>query len=128
MVKTDQEHELPATIDKQLTECVNYAYEQLAPQYRYLTTATRILPMDFPRWDRLYKWLRSDGIRSDGEYAYLFDNPRDELVLSAAKMGFDMTYLMSQPPQVLTAVCMYLMARIKLSLDKQRVSIFFDEG
>lgn len=128
LVKEPGEVELPAEIDAQISECVDYAYDALSTAHRYLSSVTQILPIDFPRWARLRKWLRGDGVRNDGEYAYLFDHEVDDLNLDATKMGFDLTELFSQPGSVLTAVCMYLMHRITISLDGQRVSIYFDEG
>lgn len=128
LIKEEGEVELPAAIDAQVIECINYAYDALSKSHRNLTTATKLLPVDFPRWHRLKKWLRSDGVRNAGEYAYLFDHDEDHLDLNCQKMGFDFTELMNQPKSVLGAVCMYLVHRIKESLDGQRVSIYFDEG
>lgn len=128
LVKTDNEHELPAGIDRDINHCIDYAYDALSKAHRNLTTATKMLPVDFPRWDRLKKWLRSDGIHNAGEYAYLFDHDTDQVDLAFDKVGFDFTDLMNQPHSVLTAVCMYLVHRLKESLDGQRVSIYFDEG
>lgn len=128
LVKEGDEEELPSSIEKPISECVDYAFDSLQREHRSLSNVTRLLPIDFPRWDRLHKWMKRDGIRNDGEYAYLFDNEMDELDLSSAKMGFDFTELMNQPKNVMTAVCMYLVHRIEESLDGSRVSIYFDEG
>lgn len=128
LIKEADETELPAEIDAQITGCVDYAYDSLSKEHRNLTTATQLLPVDFPRWSRLKKWLRSDGKRNAGEYAYLFDHDEDHLDLNISKVGFDFTELMGQSKNVLTAVCMYLVHRIQESLDGQRVSIYFDEG
>ena len=128
LVIKEDENELPADIDRMISECVDYAYDSLELSHRNLTTITQLLAVDFPRWDRLRKWLKSDGIRSSSEYAYLFDNETDSLDLTISKVGFDFTELMSQPNSVLTSVCMYLVHRINESLDGQRVSIYFDEG
>ena len=128
LVISETEVELPAEIDSLISGCVDYAYDSLDKVHRNLTTATQLLPVDFPRWDRLQKWLKSDGVKNSGEYAYLFDNEVDSLDLSIEKVGFDFTELMREPNSVLTAVCMYLVHRINESLDGQRVSIYFDEG
>lgn len=128
LVKQDGEEELPANIDAAISECVDYAYDSLDKAHRNLSSAVRILPIDFPRMDRLKKWLHGNASRNDGEFAYLFDNEEDKLNLSISKIGFDFTELMNQPKNVLTAVCMYLVHCIKESLDGQRVSIYFDEG
>ncbi len=128
LVIKESEDELPADIDRMISDCVDYSYESLSPIHRNLSTVTKLLPIDFSRWDRLKKWLKSDGIHSSGDYAYLFDNEIDSLNLSVSKVGFDFTELMSQPNSVLTSVCMYLVHRINESLDGQRVSIYFDEG
>ena len=128
LVIKDDEAELSADIESMISACVDYAYDSLDKAYRSLSTVTKLLSIDFPRWDRLKKWLNSDGTNNSGEYAYLFDNECDSLDLSIAKMGFDFTELMSQPRSVLTAVCMYLVHRINESLDGKPVSIYFDEG
>lgn len=128
LVINESEAELPADIDRMLSECVDYAYDSLDQVYRNLTTVTQLLPVNFSRWDRLKKWLKSDGICTSGEYAYLFDNEFDSLNLSINKVGFDFTELMGEPHSVLTAVCMYLVHRINESLDGKPVSIYFDEG
>lgn len=127
IIKPEERH-VPAAILKWLSDCVNYAYDSLQQSHRNLTNVARLLPIDFPRWDELNQWLTSDGIRNDGAYAYLFDNPEDTLNLNAACMGFDFTELMKQPQNVVTAVSMYLLQRIGNSLDGQRVSVNFDEG
>lgn len=128
LVIKEQESELPADIDHLISECVDYAYDSLDQAHRNLTTATKLLPINFPRWERLKKWLKSDGVSNSGEYAYLFDNATDSLNVSINKVGFDFTELMSEPHSVLTAVCMYLVHRINESLDGRSVSIYFDEG
>ena len=97
LVQRDDETSLPDTVQAQLARCVDYAYESLAKEHRNLTTVTKLLGIDFPRWDRLNQWLRSDGTRSAGEYAYLFDHDTDALDLDSARVGFDFTELMDQP-------------------------------
>jgi type IV secretion system protein VirB4 len=141
LVRREDETELDSKTELMLSDCVDYAFESLLPEHRYLSMVCRILPLDFSRWDRLRQWLRQDGRYSDGEYSYLFDNHRDNFKIknnfnfknnlsysNHLKMGFDFTELHAQPHSVLTSVCMYLMHQIKTSLDGSRVSIFFDEG
>ena len=122
LVKNDGESELPPSIQSQLNDCVDYAYESLSKEHRCLANAIKLLPMDFERCHRLSRWLKK------GDYAYLFDHKLDALDLKQAKVGFDFTHLMTEPKSVLTAVCMYLVHRIQESLDGQRVSLYFDEG
>lgn len=128
LIKEEDETTLSADIAIQLAGCVDYAYEQLEKSQRNLYSATRLLPVDFPRWHRLHAWLRADNHRNSGEHAYLFDNDTDSLSLNTAKTGIDLTVLLNQPKHVLTVVCMYIMHRIKQSLDGKSVSIYFDEG
>lgn len=111
----------PDTVE-QLRHCIQYAYEQLATEHRYLSNIVQILPVDFPHWSALRRWF------GEGEYAYLFDNPVDGLTLSG-KMGFDMTHFLDkEPSSVRTAVLMYLFHRIDLSMNGQLVSIKMGEG
>ena len=128
LLKEEIESELPADIEEVISECIDYAYDSLSKEHRNLSAVSKLLPVSFSRWNRLKKWLRGDGIRNDGEYAYLFDNPIDKLNLSISKIGFDFTELLNAQNNILTAVCMYLVHCIKESLDGQRVSIYFDEG
>jgi type IV secretion system protein VirB4 len=128
LLRNPHEEGLPADVEVALSNCIDYAYDSLSKFHRNLTTATQLLPLNFPRWNHLRKWLRADGIHNAGEYAYLFDHDSDQFDLKTSKIGFDMTELMQQPNSVLTAVNMYLVHRIKESLDGQRVSIYFDEG
>ncbi len=142
LIRLENERELEPKVELMLSDCVDYAFESLRPEDRYLSKVCRILPLDFPAWDRLRQWCRQDGKYSDGQYSYLFDNAEDNFQFHRkapsnipfqasrmpVKIGFDFTELLSQPSSVLTAVCMYLMHQIKNSLDGSRVSIFFDEG
>jgi type IV secretion system protein VirB4 len=128
LVIKENETELPEEISSQLTDCIHFAFDTLAPEHRCLSTVTSLLPINFSRWDRLRKWLRANNEKAEGEYAYLFDNHEDKLSLNFEKCGFDLTYLSTQPNSVLTACMMYLFHRIEESLDGQRVSIYLDEG
>lgn len=130
LVKRDEETEVEEHIVAQLNQCVDYAFENLEPRARSLRHAVAILPVTFERWTRLHRWLRGDGTRSDGDYAYLFDHEEDGLAMHD-KMGFDMTHFLdNEPPAVLTAVTMYLFHRLELSLQEsgQLVSVFLDEA
>ena len=128
LIKEEGEVNIPSAISVALGECVDYAYEVIAPESRHLSTVAQFLPIDFPRWNRLHQWMNGSGIRLPGEYAYLFDHPEDALSLKTHKIGFDLSLLMSQPKSVLTAVMMYLFRRIEEVLTGQRVSILLDEG
>ena len=136
LVKKEGEAELPANVEAQLGECIDYAFDSLDKTHRTLRNAIKILPMDFARHQRLARWLKGSSKACDanstnhneGDYAYLFDHTEDALDLKQAKVGFDFTHLMTEPKSVLTAVCMYLVHRIQESLDGQRVSLYFDEG
>jgi type IV secretion system protein VirB4 len=124
LIKEESEMHLPSDIEAMVAGAIDYAYDSLLTEHRQLSTVTQFFPMDFPRWDRLKKWLKS----SSGDYAFLFDNATDSLVLDTQKIGFDMTWLMNQPRAVLTAVCLYLVHQIECSLDGRLVGIYFDEG
>ena len=124
LIKNPEEKELPGKVSLIITECIHYAFDSLAKAHRNLSTISRFLPIDFPRWDQLRRWLK----QPDGEYSYLFDNEFDSFTISSDKIGFDLTELVNQNASVLTAVMMYLFHRIEQSLDGQRVSIYLDEG
>jgi len=116
LVKKEEEGDVDEGVVDQLSHCVDYAYDQLAPEHRNLSHATKMLPIDFPRWTRLKRWLKGDNTRADGEYAYLFDHDKDALSMQT-KMGFDMTHFLDhEPPNVLAAVTMYLFHRLEETL------------
>ncbi|MDO8954613.1 MAG: VirB4 family type IV secretion/conjugal transfer ATPase, partial [Gammaproteobacteria bacterium] len=117
LVKLDGEETLPPEIERDISYAVEYAYDNLSKISRCLSTVTQILPQNFARWSRLEKWLKGENSRSDGDYAYLFDNMVDKLDVGVSKLGFDLTQIMNQPTAVLTAVMMYLFYRIEESLD-----------
>lgn len=119
---------LSADVIEQLKQCVDYAYDKLINTHRTLSNATKILPMNFPHWTHLRRWLRTDGHYPDGDYAYIFDNVEDKLSFHH-KMGFDMTHFLDrEPSHVQTALLMYFFQRIEQALDGQRVSLLLDEG
>ncbi len=84
-----------------------------------LAGARRPQPGDLA--DRLAAWI------GEGEHAWLFDNARDRLDLSARVLGFDMTALLENP-RLRTPVMMYLFHRIDERLDGQPTMILIDEG
>ena len=128
LCKNEGESELDADVIEALKRCVDYAYDQLSPEFRTLTHATKILPIQFPRWANLRRWLNGQGSATDGDYAYLFDNDVDQLTLQCS-MGFDLTHFLDrEPTTVRTALMMYLCQRIEEALTGQLVRIYFDEG
>ena len=128
LVLRDHEDELDELSIKHISDCVDYAFTQLAPECRYLSTVCRMLPPNFNRHDRMRRWLHGGHGEPDGEYAYLFDHHEDQLSFSH-KMGFDVTHFMDhEPGPVFIALSMYLFHRIEQSLTGQLVSIFLDEG
>ena len=128
MCKNENEGELEANILEELKRCVDYAYDHLASEHRTLSNATKILSIQFCRWVNLRRWLRASGKYPEGEYAYIYDNLKDNLNLHH-KMGYDLTYFLDrEPAHIRTAIMMYLCHRIDLSLKGQLVRIYFDEG
>ncbi len=129
LVSNEGEHELPADIQSVIAHCIDYAYENLIPSSRQLSSAIKLLPIDFPRWHQLNKWLKQPNQQHhSGDYAYLFDHQQDNLSLNLTKTGFDLTELFNLSNTALTATMMYLFHRIEETLDGQRVSIYLDEG
>jgi type IV secretion system protein VirB4 len=63
----------------------------------------------------------------DGPNAWLFDNERDRLDLSARTIGFDMTQVLDHR-QLRTPVMMYLFHRIEQRLDGEPTLLVIDEG
>lgn len=117
-----------STIAELINEGVNYGFDHLAPIDRRLSTIASLLPMDFPRWPQLKRWLIASDSRQAGQYHWAFDNNDDVLNLNADKCGIDLTYLMDYvPAHISTPFYMYLMHRIKLCLTGQVTSIIIDE-
>ncbi|MFO2820578.1 VirB4 family type IV secretion/conjugal transfer ATPase [Legionella pneumophila serogroup 1] len=126
-----EEHEqmIPSHIAETINECIDYAYEQLAPEYRTLSIVSQYLPIDFPRWSHLKRWLKQDATRIDGEYHWLFDNKSDALNLDFDKVGFDVTFLMDSTPQLIaTPVYLYLLHRMRQCLDGRLTSFVLAEA
>lgn len=72
-------------------------------------------------WSRLRPWW------GDGERAWLFDNVRDRIDLSADAVGFDMTSILDDPA-MRTPAMMYLFHRVEERLDGSAAIIVVDEG
>ena len=62
----------------------------------------------------------------DGERAWLFDNPQDNLSLGRTQ-GFDLTFVLDDPI-ARVPLLLYLFHRIEQTLDGQKAMIFIDEG
>lgn len=128
LVKQENELELPSEITAALAGCIDYAFQHLAPAHRQLSNIVMMLPINFPRWPSLRRWLRQHDHYAEGEYAYLFDNPTDSIQLGT-KTGFDMTHFLdNESPAVRMAVFMYIMHLLKLKMNGQLLSIYLDEG
>ena len=127
---TENQHQtLSAEAHLMLDQCIDFLYNEIDPKLRCLTAAVKRLPINFSHHAHLKKWIRGYEHIPDGQYAWLFDNPRDNFTTNTTqKIGIDLTYLLHQSPHILIATCMYLMHRIKLSLNGQLTSILFDEG
>lgn len=70
---------------------------------------------------RLRPWF------GEGEHAWLFDNPTDDISMAASVIGFDMTELL-EAPILRGPAMMYLFHRIGQRLDGSRSIIVVDEG
>ena len=128
MIKNNEDEQISADLSEIILASVNYVFDQLEPKHRNLSNAANMIPDDFPRWANLRQWLRGTDKRAAGEYAYLFDNDEDALLIHD-KMGFDMTHFLdNEPPHILAAVSMYLFHRLDSSLDGRLVSVLLDEG
>ncbi|MHA3320889.1 VirB4 family type IV secretion/conjugal transfer ATPase [Legionella pneumophila] len=125
----EQEQMIPSHIGETINECIDYTYEQLAPEYRTLSIVSQYLPIDFARWSHLKRWLKQDDTRIDGEYHWLFDNESDALNLEFDKVGFDVTFLMDSTPQLIaTPVYLYLLHRMRQCLDGRLTSFVLAEA
>lgn len=128
LCKKEEEITLDAELSEPLRFCIDYAFEKLSPEHRQLSNAVKVIPINFPRWPQLRRWLKSDGKRETGVYGYLFDNAQDALH-AKEKMGFDMTHFLdNEPPQVRTALLMYLFHWIREKLDGRLMAIWLDEA
>lgn len=129
LVQNEDESIIPSDIAETINDCIDYAFEQLAREYRTLSHVSQFLPMDFPRWSQLRKWLKANNSRIDGEFHWLFDNPIDALNLDFDKVGFDVTFLMDQTHSLIaTPVYLYLVHRMRQCLDGRLTSFVIDEA
>lgn len=116
--------EISPNISNLFASCVDYAYEHLSEEDRYLSRALDLIPIDFSLQASLDRWINT------GCFASLFDNKAEDLDFNNNRVGFDLTALLDNDldPNVLKSVCMYLMHRIKHTFDGSRLSLFMDEG
>lgn len=129
LVKKPNEQDLPADVAELINECINYNFDHLDKSYRRLTYLVKILPPNFPRWPELRRWLKGNELYGNGEYSWIFDNEEDVLELGFDKVGFDITYLTDEvSPLISTPVYLYMLHRIRQSLDGRLTSIFIDEA
>lgn len=123
LVQEPAEESIPSTIAEILSECIDYAYETLSPEFRTLSHISQFLPVNFPRWPHLRQWLKG------GEFYWLFDTEEDSLSFDFDKVGFDVTYLMdSVKPHLANPVYLYLVHRMRQCLDGRLTSFVIDEA
>lgn len=128
LCKKENETVLDAELLEPLSIAIDYAFEKLLSEHRQLSNIVKVIPINFSRWPQLRRWLRSDGKREAGVYGYLFDNATDSLH-AKDKLGFDMTHFLdNEPPQVRTALLMYLFHWIRMKLDGRLMAIWLDEA
>lgn len=129
LIQEEGESSIPSSLAEIINDCIDYAFEQLSPEYRTLSHVSQFLPMDFPRWPQLRQWLKSNGDRIDGEFHWLFDNENDAIDFDFDKVGFDVTHLMdSVAPHIATPVYLYLVHRMRQCLDGRLTSFVIDEA
>jgi type IV secretion system protein VirB4 len=129
LIQEENETTIPNDLAEIVNDCIDYAFEQLSPEFRTLSHVSQCLPIDFPRWPHLRKWLKRDNQRIDGEFHWLFDNIDDALQLDFDKVGFDVTYLMDQVSySISTPVYLYLMHRMRQCLDGRLTSFVIAEA
>jgi type IV secretion system protein VirB4 len=129
LIKQPGEIDIPRHLSELINECINYNFEHLDKPYRTLSNIAKFLPVDFQRWPEIQCWLKGDNTRGDGEFAWLFDNETDAMELGFDKVGWDITYLMDQVTHLIsTPVYLYLVHRMRQSLDGRLTSIVIDEA
>ena len=129
LIQLEGESSLPSDIAEIINDCIDYAFEQLAPEFRTLSHASQCLPISFPRWPQLRQWLKGNNDRIHGAFHWLFDNTIDALEFDFDKVGFDVTYLMdSTTPGIATPVYLYLVHRMRQCLDGRLTSFVIDEA
>lgn len=128
LCKKEGEMVLEAELLEPLNLSIDYAFDKLLPEHRQLSNIVKVIPINFSRWPQLRRWLKADNKRDAGVYSYLFDNPTDSLH-AKDKIGFDMTHFLdNEPPQVRTALLMYLFHWIRANLDGRLMAIWLDEA
>lgn len=129
LILEEDETILPPELTDTINNCIDYTFEQLSPDFRTLSHISAFLPMDFPRWPHLRKWLKENNSRTDGEFHWLFDNNEDALNLDFDKVGFDVTYLMDEAHTLIsTPVYLHLLHRMRQCLDGRLTSFVIDEA
>lgn len=129
LIQEEGESIIPSEMAETINDCIDYTFEQLAPEFRTLSHVSQFLPKDFPRWSHLRKWLKQDHTRIDGEFHWVFDNVNDALNLDFDKVGFDVTYLMDQVHSLTsTPVYLYLLHRMRQCLDGRLTSFIIAEA
>ena len=68
LVQKDHEQMIPSQIAEIINDCIDYSFEQLAPEFRTLSHISQFLPIDFPRWPHLRRWLKQNHSRIDREF------------------------------------------------------------
>lgn len=129
LIQIEGESSIPSDIAESINDCIDYAFEQLSPEFRTLSHISQFLPMNFPRWPQLRQWLKGNDDRINGEFYWLFDNEHDALDFNFDKVGFDVTYLMdSVTPAIATPVYLYLVHRMRQCMDGRLTSFVIDEA
>lgn len=122
------ESSLPGSLVEVVNEAVDYCFDSLAPSKRVLSNLAQFFPMNFSRLPELRRWLRESDDRGAGQYSWVFDNESDTLTLEKQRIGFDITYILDNFPEMITTpIFMYIMHRIELCLDGNLTSIVVDE-
>lgn len=128
LLLNEEETGLSSSITELCNDAVDYCFEDLSPTNRSLSNLARFLPIDFPRWAELRRWLKGSDSTTEGQYAWVFDNKSDAITLQSKRIGFDVTYVLdNMPPAIATPLFMYIMHRIELCLDGNLTSIVVDE-
>ena len=110
--------------EKRIEKAIEGIYE-LAPQERSFRNLAPFLGVAEPQSLR----ERFDRWHTDGQYAWLFDNPIDSFAISNKITGFDIGKLLSVGcAEVSTPALMYLFHRISECLDSQPTIVFIPEG
>ena len=116
-----------ADIDEvgRIKDAVDANFQQ-PPEHRRLRHLAELFrgaarPSASDLWSRLRPWW------GDGERAWLFDNDRDRIDLSAEAVGFDITSILDDPA-MRTPAMMYLFHRVEERLDGTAAIIVVDEG